>query len=55
MREDSIQIELAGFDPQPGLAGRGNWKAAELPISIDRSNLDGPFSGKPAHLQPAGS
>jgi hypothetical protein len=55
MREDSIQIELAGFDPQPGLAGCGNWKAAELPISIDRSNLDGPFSGKPAHLQPAGS
>jgi hypothetical protein len=54
MREDSIQIELAGFDPQPGLAGRGNWKAAELPL--DRSiQPRRTLSGKPAHLQPAGS
>jgi hypothetical protein len=48
MRDDSIHIELAGFDSQPGLAGRGSWRTAELPISISRSNLGGPFSGRPA-------
>lgn len=48
MDEDSIHIELAGFDPLPDLAGRGSWKAAELPISVDQSHLGGPFSGMPA-------
>jgi hypothetical protein len=49
MDEDSIHIELAGFDPHSDeLAGRASWKATELPISIDRSHLGGPFEGMPA-------
>jgi hypothetical protein len=48
MDEDSIHIELVGFDPQAdSLAGRASWKEAELPISIDRSHLGGPFEGMP--------